>query len=236
VFCSNKGVFGSTFPKGGKIELLIAHVLLCNKQHINMSFSIFIRTLPAECADAALLTYIFQDVYKFGTVKRVDIVHKVVYMAFVHFVQPVPELVNDLRDGNGFVLDGKMIDRETREWVSLRTIVTVYKEHLKTHVDASGLTNSQIVQHYHQNPNEKTLFFRILENKTPVRETKLNIHQIAFNLEMAESRLEDQEKLIDILTQRISGLEDAHRWMMHHMVVPQQVPQVPQVPQVESEV
>jgi hypothetical protein len=73
----------------------------------------------------------------------------------------------------------------------------------------------------------------VLENKTPVRETKMNIHQIAFNLEMAESRLADQEKLIDILVQRISGLEDAHRWMMHHMVVPQQVPQVPQV---ESEV
>jgi len=205
-------------------------------QHINMSFSIFIRTLPAECADASLLTYIFQDVYQFGKVKRVDIVHKVVYMAFVHFVQPVPELVNDLRDGNGFVLDGIMIDRENREWVSLRSIVTAYKEHLKTHIDSSGLTISQIIQHFHQNnASEKTLFFRVLENKTPVRETKMNIHQIAFNLEMAESRLEDQEKLIDILVQRISGLEDAHRYMMQHMVVPQQVSQQ-QVPQVESEV
>ena len=198
--------------------------------------SIFIRTLPAECADASLLTYIFQDVYQFGKVKRVDIVHKVVYMAFVHFVQPVPELVNDLRDGNGFVLDGIMIDRENREWVSLRSIVTAYKEHLKTHIDSSGLTISQIIQHFHQNnASEKTLFFRVLENKTPVRETKMNIHQIAFNLEMAESRLEDQEKLIDILVQRISGLEDAHRYMMQHMVVPQQVSQQ-QVPQVESEV
>lgn len=196
-----------------------------------MSFSIFIRTLPAECADASLLTYIFQDVYKFGQVKRVDIVHKVVYMAFVHFVKPVPELANDLRDGNGFVLDGMMVDRETREWVSLRSMVSAYKEHLKTNIDASGLTISHIVQHFHQNPNEKTLFFRVLENKTPVRETKMNIHQIAFNLEMAESRLEDQEKLIDILTQRICSLEDAHRYMMQHTVVTQQ-----QVPQVESEV
>jgi len=185
-----------------------------------MSFSIFIRTLPAECADASLLTYIFQDVYKFGQVKRVDIVHKVVYMAFVHFVQPVPELVNDLRDGNGFVLDGIMIDRDAREWVSLRSIVTAYKEHLKTHIDSSGLAISQIIQHFHQNnATEKTLFFRVLENKTPVRETKMNIHQIAFNLEMAESRLEDQEKLIDILVQRICGLEDAHRYMMQHTVV-----------------
>jgi len=185
-----------------------------------MSFSIFIRTLPADCADASLLTYIFQDVYKFGPVKRVDIVHKVVYMAFVHFVQPVPELVDILRDGNGFVLDGLMIDRDAREWVSLRSIVTTYKDHLKTHVDASGITNSQIIQHFHQNPNEKTLFFRVLENKAPVRETKMNIHQIAFNLEMAESRLEDQEKLIDILTQRISAMEESHRWALQHWATP----------------
>jgi hypothetical protein len=193
-------------------------------QHINMSFSIFIRTLPAECADASLLTYIFQDVYQFGQVKRVDIVHKVVYMAFVHFVQPNLNLMRDLKDNNEIVLDG--LDIFQNEWVSLRTIVSAYKDHLKTNVDTAGLTFEKIIYYSRENPDKRNMFFRVLENKAPVRETKMNIHQIAFNLEMAERRSEDQEKLIDILTERVSGLENAHRWMMQHMVVPQQVPQV----------
>lgn len=45
----------------------------------------------------------------------------------------------------------------------------------------------------------KNIYMRFMVNKTPIKETKLNEHQLSANLEMAEAKIQDQENIINDL-------------------------------------
>jgi len=60
------------------------------------------------------------------------------------------------------------------------------------HVDVFGGNYNMPIHQY--NPH---LFLRLMVNNTPIKETELNVHQLAANMEMAEATIADQRDTIN---------------------------------------
>jgi hypothetical protein len=52
----------------------------------------------------------------------------------------------------------------------------------------------------------KEIYMRFMVNKTPIKETSMNAHQLAASIEMAEAKIQDQDNIINDL---LRDLEDA---------------------------
>lgn len=151
--------------------------------------SIFIPTLPTELVNDQSLTYIFEMVLKIGKVKRVDIVkkaeNKYQHMAFIHFSSWNKSAGTDnfryCLENSGFVdIFGAFTPTST---ITIGTII-------------------------HGRPNSPERYIRVLINKTPIKETTLNIHQLAANMEIMETTVKTQQEMIEKLVSEIEFLKE----------------------------
>ena len=139
--------------------------------------SIFIPSLPPAFVDEHILTYLVQEVFKIGSVKRVDIIKKDNVpnrlMAFIHF--------NCWYDFQSTHLFREMLLKDGQ--------VDMYGYIDKNHhyVNYNTLLSANI---------KKDTFLRFMINKTPIKDTELNIHQLADLLEKADEKITSQDSLI----------------------------------------
>ena len=131
--------------------------------------SIFIPTVPNSVLDTKYLQWVFEGLLQIGKVKRVDIVVK----------------RTDKNHHMAFVHFESWND-------SIATHTLRYMIEENNHVDVfGGDYNMPIHEH---NPH---LFLRLMVNNMPIKETELNIHQLAANMEMAEATIADQRDTIN---------------------------------------
>lgn len=142
--------------------------------------SIFIPSLPSAFVDEDILIYLIQEVFRLGSVKRVDIIKKENatnrLMAFVHF-------------NHWFNCPSTHIFREKMEKDGLVDIFG-YLDENRDRIGYNVLLDAKI---------KKDTFLRFMINKTPIKETELNIHQLADCLEKAEHKINDKESMIQQL-------------------------------------
>lgn len=142
--------------------------------------SVFIPSLPSQFTNENTLKYLAEEVFKFGSVKRVDIIKKENatnrLMAFIHF--------NHWYDNVSVSTFRQKMDKDG--------LVDVFGfiDHNKQRMNYTQLLDPNI---------KRDTFLRFLINKTPIKETELNIHQLADVLEKAEKKLSEQELLIQEL-------------------------------------
>jgi hypothetical protein len=158
--------------------------------------SLFLPALPSIFTDETVLRDLFEYTLKIGKVKRVDIVAKPDggnrKMAFIHFDHW----------------------NKTRSIEDLRSFVATHGQ-----ADIAGIRDANGMYHglnnlfydkkrvndrRHQN---RELFVRIMMNKTPIKETELNIHQLADSLEMAEKVIHQQKEQIENLNANIENIQ-----------------------------
>ena len=148
--------------------------------------SLFIPSLPGGLVDEELLTYIIEEIFILGEVKRIDIIKKENsnnrLMAFIH--------LNFWYKNNSTDTFRQKIENEG-------------------HADVYGfINNDNIETDYWEfiTSLKEGLFIRFMINKTPIKDTELNIHQLADVLEKAEKRISEQDLLIE---QMRTELEEA---------------------------
>lgn len=145
--------------------------------------SLFIPSLPPIFIDEELLIYIIEEIYLFGQVKRVDIVKKENsnnrLMAFIHM---------DFWYKNSSTLTFRQkIEKEGQ-------------------VDVYGFYNSYNIESDYcdfLSHAKEGLFIRFMINKTPIKDTELNIHQIADLLEKADLKMTEQQMRIEQLEREL---------------------------------
>ena len=139
--------------------------------------SIFIPSLPSYFADEIILSYLIQEVFKLGSVKRVDIIKKENMnnrlMAFIHF--------NHWFDNTSVASFRGKMDKDG--------MVDIFG-----YIDEQGRKSNYALLYDKNLRND--MFLKFLINKTPIKETELNIHQLADVLEKAEQKIRDQRKMI----------------------------------------
>ena len=139
--------------------------------------SLFIPSLPSVFIDEDLLIYVIEEIFYIGEVKRVDIVKKENsdnrLMAFIHM----------------------------NYWYKNNSVDTFrLKIQSEGHVDVYGFINNSNLEIKYCDfiSNLKDgLFIRFMINKTPIKDTELNIHQIADLLEKADKKITEQDLLIE---------------------------------------
>lgn len=138
--------------------------------------SIFIPTVPISVLDTDYLTWVFEELLNLGKVKRVDIVCK----------------NKDKNHHMAFVHFDYWND-------SMSTHNLRYMIEENNHIDVFGRNYSMPIHaEYPQ------LFLRLMVNNTPIKETELNIHQLAANMEMAETTIDDQRETINNILKELA--------------------------------
>ena len=141
--------------------------------------SIFIPSLPSFATSEDTLTFLFQDIFELGSVKRVDIIKKENVnnrlMAFVHF--------NHWFDNNSTKMFREKLEKEGFADVFGYADVDEFNKNM----------NFNEFLGYNVNKNA---FLKCMINKTPIKETDLNIHQMADILEKTDKKMDEQESLI----------------------------------------
>ena len=138
--------------------------------------SIFIPTVPVGVLDTEYLTWVFEGLLNIGKVKRVDIVCK----------------NKDKNQHMAFVHFESWND-------SVATHNLRYMIEENNHVDVFGGDYNMPI--HAQNPH---LFLRLMVNNTPIKETEMNIHQLAANMEMAEATIADQRDTINNILKELA--------------------------------
>ena len=138
--------------------------------------SIFIPTVPVGVLDTEYLTWVFEGLLNIGKVKRVDIVCK----------------NKEKNHHMAFV--------HFESWNnSVATHTLRYMIEENNHVDVFGGDYNMPI--HAQNPH---LFLRLMVNNTPIKETEMNIHQLAANMEMAEATIADQRDTINNILKELA--------------------------------
>lgn len=159
--------------------------------------SLFIPSLPSVFIDEDLLIYVIEEIFYIGEVKRVDIVKKENsdnrLMAFIHM----------------------------NYWYKNNSVDTFrLKIQSEGHVDVYGFINNSNLEIKYCDfiSNLKDgLFIRFMINKTPIKDTELNIHQIADLLEKADKKITEQDLLIE---QLMIELEDTKKKLHEAQINP----------------
>ena len=140
--------------------------------------SLFIPAIPADVAQEETIKLIIENFLDMGTIKRVDIVKKqspsIGYMAFVHF----------------------------EHWK--KTLLTNY---LFEEITEKGFWDHTVqLQWAHCLPNNPrtSLTMRFMENKKPIPETELNVHQLAANQDVLTNTIKEQEEMIMQLREELA--------------------------------
>ena len=141
--------------------------------------SLFIPAMPIDIANEVLITKIVENVLGLGKTKRIDIVKKqspsTGYMAFIH-------------------LD---------HWYDNAWVHTFRRE-----INSAGFCDYTL----HNNYGDSKLFagditrsivMRFMQNTTPIKDTELNIHQLAANQEILEKTVKEQSELIETLRKEL---------------------------------
>ena len=141
--------------------------------------SIFIPSLPSFASSEDSLTFIFQEIFDVGSVKRVDIIKKENVnnrlMAFIHF--------NHWNDNGSIRIFREKMEKEGFVDVFGYNDVEEFNKNMDFHEFLGCNVN-------------RNGFLKCMINKTPIKETDLNIHQMADILERTDKKVDDQEMLI----------------------------------------
>lgn len=144
--------------------------------------SIFIPSLPLFASSEDSLTFIFQEIFDVGSVKRVDIIKKENVnnrlMAFIHF--------NHWNDNRSIRIFREKMEKEGFVDVFGYNDVEEFNKNMDFHEFLGCNVN-------------RNGFLKCMINKTPIKETDLNIHQMADILERTDKKVDDQEMLINEL-------------------------------------
>jgi hypothetical protein len=138
--------------------------------------SLFIPAVPFGVLDVDYLTWVFEELLQLGKVKRVDIVTK----------------NKEKNQHMAFVHFDYWNDAEQVH--HLRHLIETQNS-----VDVCGGNGNQLIHMRHPN-----LFLRLMVNKTPIKETEMNIHQVAANLEMMEATIADQRDTINSVLKELA--------------------------------
>lgn len=145
--------------------------------------SLFIPSLPPQLVDDELLSYIIEEIFLLGQVKRVDIIKKENsnnrLMAFIHF---------------DFWYKNNSVDT-FREKIENEGQVNVYGFINKDKIETNY---SDFISNI-----KKGVFIRFMINNNPIKDTELNIHQIADLLEKADKKITEQDLMIENLTKEL---------------------------------
>lgn len=150
--------------------------------------SLFIPALPPGFVDEDLLIYVIEEIFIIGNVKRVDIIKKENsnnrHMAFIHF-----------------------------DYWYKNNSIDIFREKLEKdgQIDVFGFINkNNLFTDYCDfiSCMKKGLFIRFMINKTPIKDTELNIHQIADLLEKADKKITEQDLLIEKLKRDLQEAQE----------------------------
>ena len=142
--------------------------------------SIFIPCVPASIDDSILTAFIETNL-QLGLVKRIDRVnHKTTGkpMAFIHF-----EYWMDYCEVKKF-----RRDLEKMEYLNVYGVRLIYT----TNDDAITYNNGNLIKYISIKDYwglDKHIFIRMMINKAPIRDTELNIHQIAANADQLKQKV-----------------------------------------------
>lgn len=120
----------------------------------------------------------------------------------------IMELFENMGIGSVSRVDFKVIegnDRFQKAFIHMNYLyATEFASAIKYHVFDTGAS-------FRINPERFNcdVYWILLANKTPVMETKLNIHQIAENARLLELRVTEQNALIATLMEKVAELENA---------------------------
>jgi hypothetical protein len=172
--------------------------------------SLYIPILPAVLNNTNVLMQLFDRHLHIGVVRRVDFVKRPneenKYMAFIHF----QKIYCNTQAFNIF----NMLS-EVKNIDIMGTVDTFGN----THVLAETLHYIYMSNHWGHLLGEQRIpdrtFIRIRLNTKPIKDTVLNIHQIATNLENTESIVEtltnkntELEKTVQLQSEMLTALED----------------------------
>lgn len=158
--------------------------------------SLYIPIIPASLNNNIVLIELFEQHMQIGIVKRIDFVKRPndddTYMAFVHFKKIYANthpfyMFNMFDKVDSIDVMGTVDSRGNRHTLA-ETIHHIYMANNWGHL----LTAQRI-------PNR--LFIRVKLNKNPIKDTVLNIHQIAANMETTDT-------VVETLVKKNSELED----------------------------
>jgi len=177
--------------------------------------SLFLPALPPGFANEQAIAHVCETMMQLGKVKRVDIVQKENApnrtMAFVHF-----HSWNHNEETQRFRHAMEQME-QVDVFGALQHVYDVSGDLYLQPIGFEYLFATQMGK------NNRPFYFRFFINKTPIKETELNIHQLANMLEMAESKIEDQQGLIDGMLkeladakERIESLEKQRDYALNH--------------------
>ena len=150
--------------------------------------SLFIPSLPPIFVDEDILTWLIQEVFVIGSVKRVDIIKKENVnnrlMAFIHF--------NYWFKNSSTILFREKLENDGS--IDIFGYVDFHKS-ATSYITLLG------------NNVKKDTFLRFLINKTPIKDTELNIHQLADLLEQADEKITEQDLLIKKLKRELNDTQ-----------------------------
>lgn len=157
--------------------------------------SLFIPCLPPCLMNEETLTHIIESVLQIGSVKRIDIVKKENvenrYMAFIHF--------NYWMDDANIHSFREKIDKETQ--VDVYGILD-YRCSLPKMGFNRLLYGFKNLEQLNNN-----FYIRFFKNKTPIKETELNIHQLADLLGKADIKNDQNKDIIENMSKEIAELK-----------------------------
>lgn len=152
--------------------------------------SLFIPAMPMDIANEEILTNIVENVAQIGKVKRVDLVKKQgPTKGFMAFVH----------------LD---------HWYG-----SYHAYVIRDTINVCGFYDCLIPNRLVEEYNTRPITLRFMQNKTPIKDTELNVHQLAANQEIMEKTIKEQAEMIEKLRKEL----DEQKAMLANIYIQNQI-------------
>jgi len=201
-----------------------------NKLHENPPFqSLFINHLHRDFTNETLLKNFVENFCVFGKVRRVDISSKPEMapysMAFIHMEYwfdntNVELLFHSIGSYKSFETRGAEVKLESGlyEFITLKDITKAYRGHKSESFVPWDVYKTLKFSHVEEKDSRdmgKLNYIRFQENKTPIPETTMNIHQLAAGLAKSESEVGALRDLVNSQADKIDLLEKQVSKLLH---------------------
>jgi hypothetical protein len=178
--------------------------------------SLFINHLHRDFLDEDLLRNMVQNICWFGKVSRIDFVSKPeqapYHMAFIHMEywyknENVEGLFRAICDGGSGYFDvygaNVQVEPGDTKQITLRDITWAYHSHRYYKNYFTGMSILSVLPAHRGLPSRKRNYIRFQENKTPIPQTTMNIHQLAAGLIKSEAEIVGLVELVRLQREQI---------------------------------
>ena len=164
--------------------------------------SIFISSLPAGFDNSDKLGYLIEVVLKLGSIKRIDFAKHGTTgksLAFIHF--------NNWNNTTGIQKFRK--DIESLGYVDLMGTHTFWTSSIEVNLRNNGNTESYSqLNRFFPDCVKPGTYLRMMINKNPVKDTVLNIHQIAANADELYEKVEQLEEELTSTKEELTSTKE----------------------------